>query len=123
MRCILLSSSWLVVLGVAWSSRAAAQSQSLITPDDSPQRASEGTVWRERPWSAEGHLGAGTPVGAVGVSLDYSFVPELAMGGGFGMGSGLEGPALHTAAIARLRPVYGDRQRLLTLDVAAGGSF
>jgi hypothetical protein len=86
-------------------------------------RPARGSAWRERPTSIEAHLGLGTPVGGLGVSADYSLVPEIALGAGAGIGSGFDVPStLHTAALARLRPVYGVRNAFVAnLAYSTGG--
>lgn len=81
-----------------------------------------GTAWIEHPWEFEAHLGAGTPVGGIGVTADYSVVPALALGAGIGIGSGLDGETPHAAAIMRVRPFYGVRNAFVTnLSYSVGG--
>ena len=109
MRRYLRTSSALAFAIASSSGIAQAQSDEAVWPEDSIKRPAPGTAWRERPVAIEGHIGAGTPVGQLGVTADYSFLPEIAVGGGVGFGSGLETPTLHTAAIVRLRPLYGIR--------------
>lgn len=71
---------------------------------------------------ARSHLGYATPVGEVGLTADYSFAPEWALGAGLGIGSGLNGPSPQVAAIARLRPWHGFQDAFVTnLSYSTGG--
>lgn len=63
-----------------------------------------------RPASFEAHIGAGTPVGGIGLMLDYLIIPNLSLAGGFGFGSGPKAsPGIHGAAMVRFRPAVGLR--------------
>jgi hypothetical protein len=68
-------------------------------------------LWRERPTVLELHLGVGTPVGFIGLSLDHAPVRWLSGSAGFGLGSGRDGGSLHVA--------LGGRARLFVSDTGA----
>jgi hypothetical protein len=71
----------------------------------------------------EGHLGFGTPVGAIGGIVEYAPVPLLGLGAGAGYGSGpSNGSHFHGALLARLRLVRGPKDALvLGLAYSTGG--
>lgn len=116
--------SFALALVIASSSGIArAQSDQVVWPEDTIKRPAAGSAWRERPVAIEGHIGAGTPVGQIGVTADYSFLPEIAVGGGLGFGSGLDTPTLHTAAIVRLRPLYGAHNAFVSNVAYSTGGY
>jgi hypothetical protein len=46
-------------------------------------------------------------VGELGITSDFSVFPEVALGAGLGIGSGLDAPTPQVVAITRLRPFDG----------------
>lgn len=71
----------------------------------------------------EGHIGFGTPVGAIGGIVEYAPVPIFGLGVGAGAGSGpSDGNHFHGALVARLRPLRGPKDALVIgLAYSAGG--
>jgi len=93
---------------------------------DAPARPVEApaqSTFDVRRLAIEGHLGFGTPVGAIGGIVEYAPVPVLGLGAGIGYGSGpSNGNHFHGALVARLRPLRGAQNALvLGLAYSAGG--
>ncbi len=74
--------------------------------------------WATRPFMIEGHVGAGTPVGILGVAFDYSPWPVL--GVNLGIGLGVSGPGY--AFTSRVRLLRLGRRTHVALYLGAGVS-
>lgn len=97
--------------------------QPLVSPDppdtedaqpDAPPRLPD--PWATRPFMVEGHLGAGTPVGILGIALDYS--PWSLLGLNLGIGLGVSGPEY--AFTSRIRLLRLGRRTHVALYLGAG---
>jgi hypothetical protein len=99
--------------------------QPLVSPDppdaedeqpDAPPRLPD--PWVTRPIMVEGHLGFGTPVGILGIALDYS--PWSLLGLNLGIGLGLSGPEY--AFTSRVRLLRLGRRTHVAIYLGAGVS-
>jgi len=80
-----------------------------------------GDAFARRRLALEGHVGFGTPVGALGFVAEYSILPFLGVGAGVGIGSGPDGGNhFHGALVTRVRPLRG---RTNALVIGAAYSF
>lgn len=89
-------------------------------------RSGDGDVdaWMgRRPLTLEGHTGFGTPVGGLGVMLDYLLIPAISLGAGAGAGSGPSGSfPLHSAIAVRVRPIRAGVSAMAAFVVGAAFS-
>jgi hypothetical protein len=80
--------------------------------------------WATRPMTFEAHLGFGTPVGTLGVVVDYLVTPAFSLGGGVGLGSGpSDGADVHGAIGARARPAQGRNSALVLGAALSTGAY
>jgi hypothetical protein len=85
-------------------------------------RAEEPDNWERRPDAVELHLGAGTPVGYVGLVYDRTLFGPFSGSVGLGVGSAREGGSLQLAAGARGRVLHTAEDALyLELGWSTGG--
>lgn len=96
-----------------------ATSEQEPTPEPPPAPPPPPPPWEVRPLTVEGHLGAGTPVGLIGIMVDYLLSPAFSLAGGVGFGSAPDdSPGPHGAVMARLRPARGEKNAFIL-----GGGF
>jgi hypothetical protein len=104
----------------------AARAQGLQRPvaeaNDFEAPEAQSSPWVTDPWALELHAGLGTPVGYLGVALDYSPLRWLSIDAGVGIGSGREGGSAHAALGARARLLrLGERRIYAGVDYSTGG--
>ena len=87
-------------------------------PDATVAPPGQPDPWETRPFMVEGHLGLGTPVGVLGIALDYSPWPLL----GLNLGIGLGGAGPQYAFTSRLRLLRLGHRTRVALYLGAGVS-
>ena len=80
--------------------------------------------WTEHPLALEAHTGAGTPVGYAGGVLEYGVSGAVGLGVGVGYGTGpYHGSHVHSAVLARFRPIRGPHNALSIGTAVSFGGF
>jgi hypothetical protein len=115
-RAVAVFSLALVALS---SSVAVAADPPPLPPDDTEHRA-RNVTFDERPYAAHAIIGFGSPIGMLGVDIEYNVLDRLALG----VGAGTGGSRFETALLSRVRPfIFEEPKRAQAIAVGIAGCF